>query len=181
MDNIGGIVLQVFAPEKGLVNVVLGWFGVESINFLTEGPSWIATYVGVGIWQNAGWGTIIFLAAMAGISPELYEAAQVDGASRFQRIRHITLPGIAPTVVIMLILQIGRITAIGFDRPFIIGNTLVNDYSSVISTYVYDVGLKSMRYNMATAIGLFQSLVGLIFLLASNWIAERNGQEGIYK
>ena len=178
---IGGIVLQVFAPDRGLMNILLKSLGMEQVNFLTEGWNWVAVYVGVGIWQSAGWGTILFLAAMAGINPELYEAAEVDGANRFQRILKITLPSILPVIIILLILQVGRITAISFDRPFIIGNTLVADYAQVISTYVYDVGLKSMRHNMATAIGLFQSAIGLVFLLTTNWIAEKNGQEGIYK
>ena len=178
---IRGIVLQVFAPDRGLMNILLKSLGMEQVNFLTEGWNWVAVYVGVGIWQSAGWGTILFLAAMAGINPELYEAAEVDGANRFQRILKITLPSILPVIIILLILQVGRITAISFDRPFIIGNTLVADYAQVISTYVYDVGLKSMRHNMATAIGLFQSAIGLVFLLTTNWIAEKNGQEGIYK
>lgn len=178
---IGGIVLQVFAPDRGLVNMVLVALGADQVDFLTNSANWVAVYVGVGIWQSAGWGTIIFLAAMAGISPELYEAAEVDGASRFQRMLTITLPSIVPVIVILFILQVGRITSISFDRPFILGNTLVTDWSQVISTYVYDVGLKSMRHNLATAIGLFQSVVGLVFLLVTNWFAEKNGQEGIYK
>lgn len=178
---IGGIVLQVFSPDRGLVNVVLKSMGLEQVNFLTDGLNWVLTYVGVGVWQSAGWGTIIFLAAMAGINPELYEAAEVDGASRWQRIWHITIPSIMPTIIILLILNVGRITAIGFDRPFILGNTMVSDYSTVISTHVYDTGLKAMRFNIATAIGLFQSAVGLVFLVITNWLAERNGQEGIYK
>jgi len=178
---IGGIVLQVFAPDRGLVNIVLKAMGADQVDFLTNSANWVAVYVGVGVWQSAGWGTIIFLAAMAGISPELYEAAEVDGASRFQRMLTITLPSIVPVIVILFILQVGRITSISFDRPFILGNTLVADWSQVISTYVYDVGLKSLRLNLATAIGLFQSVVGLVFLLVTNWFAERNGQEGIYR
>lgn len=178
---VGGLVLQVFSPDKGLVNIVLTALGLGQVDFLTNGPNWVATYVGVGVWHSAGWGTIIFLAAMAGINPELYEAAEVDGASRWQRIWTITIPSLAPVIVILFILQVGRITSISFDRPFILGNTLVNDYAQVISTYVYDVGLKSMRFNIATAVGLFQSVVGLVFLLVTNWFAEKNGQEGIYK
>lgn len=178
---IGGIVLQVFSPDRGLVNIVLKTFGMAPVDFLTDSAHWVAVYVGVGIWQSAGWGTIIFLAAMAGISPELYEAAEVDGAGRFQRMLKVTLPSILPVIVILFILQVGRITAISFDRPFILGNPLVTDWSQVISTYVYDVGLKSMRHNLATAIGLFQSVVGLVFLLVTNWFAEKNGQQGIYQ
>jgi len=178
---VGGLVLQVLAPDKGLVNIVLKSLGMAQIDFLTNGPHWVATYVAVGIWQSAGWGTILFLAAMTGISPELYEAAEVDGASRWQRIWKITVPSLTPVIVLLFVLQVGRLTSISFDRPFILGNPLVNDYAQVISTYVYDVGLKSMRFNIATAVGLFQSLVGLVLLLLTNWMAERNGQEGIYK
>jgi putative aldouronate transport system permease protein len=178
---IGGLVLQVFAPDRGLVNIVLKAVGLAQVDFLTNGLNWVAVYVGAGVWQSAGWGTIIYLAAMAGVSPELYEAAQVDGASRYQRIRHITLPSIAPVIVILFILQVGRVTSISFDRPFILSNPLVTDYAQVISTYVYDVGLKSMRHNLATAVGLFQSAIGLVLLLLTNWVAEKNGQKGIYR
>jgi putative aldouronate transport system permease protein len=127
-----------------------------------------------------GWGTILYLAAIAGINPELYEAAEIDGAGRFRRIWHVTLPGIRPTIVILLVLNIGNMTFIGFERPFIFQNQLVWDVGDVISTYVYREGLRAMNFSLATAMGLFQSLVGMVFLIGANWIARKNGDRGIW-
>lgn len=177
---IGGIVLQVFYPTTGLVDTILKPLGVPSIPFLTESLHWIATYTGVGIWQSAGWGMIIYLAAISGINSELYEAAQVDGAGRLRRIWHITLPALKPTIIILLVLNVGKIAMIGFDRPFILGNTSVNEVSDVISTFVYRVGLQSSRFTIATAVGLFQSVVGMVFLLVTNYIADKFGEQGIW-
>lgn len=176
---IGGISYQIFS-FNGLINGILQSFGFATVPFLSESWHWLITYVGIGIWQNAGWGTIIYLAAITGINKELYEAAEVDGAGRLKRIWHITLPGIKPTVIILLILQIGRMVSIGFDRPYIIGNVLVQNFSDVISTFVYRVGLSAGDFTQATAIGLFQSVVCLIFLLSANYIAEKLGEQGIW-
>ncbi|MBN1647931.1 MAG: sugar ABC transporter permease [Spirochaetales bacterium] len=179
---IGGIVLQVFAPTYGIINNMLKSMGIikESIPFLTNGPHWVATYVLVGVWQNIGWGTIIYLAAITGVSPELYEAAEMDGAKRLRKIWSITLPCISSTIVILLILSIGRIAMISFERPYIIGNTLVREYADVISTYVYRIGIKSGRFSIATAVGLFQSVISLIFLIIANFVAKRSGHKGIF-
>jgi len=176
---IGGMVTQMFSPNTGFVNIVVKSLGGEPIPFLTEKWHWLFMYNGVGIWQSAGWGTIIYLAAITGINGELYEAADVDGASRLEKIWNITLPGIKPTIVILLILNIGRLAAIGFVRPFAIGNAYVYDFSEVISTFVYKIGLQSARFNVATAVGLFQSVVGLILLLSANFIAKRIDDQGI--
>lgn len=177
---IGGMVLQVFGPKLGLINVIRTSLGSTEIPFLTENWHWIFTYVGVGVWQSVGWGTIIFLAAITGINSELYEAAEVDGASRLRRIWHITLPGIKPTIIILLILNVGKIASIGFERPFIIGNQMVKDYSDVISTFVYRIGLQASNFTNATAVGLFQSVIGMIFLLTTNYIANKSGEQGIW-
>ena len=177
---IAGIVLRVFAPTNGLLNIFFRSIGLQTVPFLTEPGHWVATYIGVGVWQNIGWGTIIYLAAISGISPELYEAAEVDGASRLQKIRHITLPGILPTMVILLILSIGRMALIDFERPFLIGNALVWEYSDVISTFVYRVGIQNGRFTISTAVGLFQSVVSLVFLLAANFLSKRATGEGIW-
>jgi putative aldouronate transport system permease protein len=177
---IGGIVFQIFSPSYGLINNLLKSIGLAPIPFLTSGPHWVGTYVGVGIWQNIGWGTIIYLAAIAGVPQELYEAAEMDGANRVKKIWHITLPCIRPTIVILFILNIGRIAMIGFERPFVMGNHMVRNYSEVISTYVYRVGLEAGRFSIATAVGLFQSVVSLIFLILANMVAKRFGQRGIY-
>jgi putative aldouronate transport system permease protein len=176
---VGGIAYQIFSTT-GLVNGVLHKLGITSIPFLSEKWHWLATYIGIGIWQSVGWGTIIYLAAITGINKELYEAAEVDGAGRLQKIWHITLPGIKPTIVILLILQLGRLVSIGFDRPYVLGNYLVQDFSDVISTFVYRVGLGSGNFTQATAVGLFQSVVSLILLIAANFVAEKTGEQGIW-
>lgn len=177
---ISGMALQIFAPSTGLVNVLLQKAGFDSIPFLNSPPHWIVTYVLMGVWQNAGWGTIIYLAAITGINLELYEAAEVDGANRFHKIWHITLPGIRPTIVTMLILNMGRILSISFDRPYTMSNYVVRNVAEVISTYVYRVGLQSQQFSLATAVGLFQSVVCVLFLIAANAIAERMGEDGIW-
>lgn len=176
---IGGISYQIFS-SSGLINGVLKSFGIASIPFLSDNMHWLFTYVGIGVWQSAGWGTILYLAAITGINRELYEAAEVDGAGRIRRMWHITLPGIKPTIIILLILQLGRMVSIGFDRPYVIGNSVVQNVSDVISTFVYRVGLGSGDFTQATAVGLFQSVVCLIFLLGANFIADKFGEQGIW-
>ncbi|GHV86765.1 protein lplB [Spirochaetia bacterium] len=177
---IGGMVLQIFAPTTGVINALIVSWGGKSLPFLTDKWYWLFTYTGIGIWQGAGWGTIIYLAAITGINEELYEAAEVDGAGRLRKIWHITLPGIRPTIVILLILNVGRMITIGFDRPYVIGNVLVRDFSEVLSTFVYRIGIQSMRFSIATAAGVFQSVVGLILLLITNAAAKRLGEQGVW-
>jgi putative aldouronate transport system permease protein len=169
---IGTMALQLFADNTGLVNDWIRALGGKTVPFLSQKWHWLFTYVVIGVWQNAGWGTIIYLSAMTAINPELYEAAEVDGAGRWRKMWHVTLPGIAPTMTVLLIIQIGRMASIGFEQPYILGNDLVRDFSEVISTYVYQMGIVSARFNVGTAVGLFQSLVGLSFLLGANAAAR---------
>ncbi len=179
---IGGMVLQIFAPTSGIVNSMLLKNGLikENIPFLTSGPHWQFTYVLIGVWQNMGWGTILYLSAISGINQELYEAARIDGANKMRQIWHVTLPGIRSTIVILLIMNVGQMMNIGFDRPFVIGNSMVQDYCDVISTFVYRAGIKNAQFARATAIGLFQSVVGLIMITTANSIAHRLGEDGIW-
>ena len=177
---IYGLALQLFAPSTGFVNMILNNLGMESIPFLNESHHWVATYAGLGVWQNFGWGSIVYLAAIAGISPELYEAASVDGAGRFKKMWHITLPGIKPTIVVLLVMNLGSILGSNFDRPYALQNKLVMDVANVISTYVYKVGIKGLQFSLTTAVGLFQSVVGVFFLLMANWIARKLGERGIW-
>jgi putative aldouronate transport system permease protein len=177
---IGSMSLQLLSTQTGLVNIVLGKIGIHGIRFLTEKYTWVGTYIFLGVWQSIGWNSIIYLAAISGINTELYEAAAIDGAGRIAKIWHVTLPGMLPTIVIMLILQLGRMAAIGFDRPYVIGNQLVSVFSEVISTYVYRVGLLASQFSVATAVGFFQSIVGMFFLVTANYIAEKAGQRGIW-
>ena len=178
---IGGMVLQIFAPTTGIVNATLMRMNLisQNIPFLTVGPIWRVTYVLVGVWQSMGWGTILYLAAITGINSELFEAAKIDGANKVQQIWHVTLPGIRPTIVVLLILNVGQMMNIGFDRPFVIGNTMVQNYCDVISTFVYRAGIKNAQFARATAIGLFQSVVGLVLISTANFVSHRLGEEGI--
>ncbi|MDR3207528.1 MAG: ABC transporter permease subunit [Oscillospiraceae bacterium] len=177
---IYGLALQLFAPSTGLVNDLIRALGGGGIDFLNNKTWWVFTYVILGVWQSIGWNTIIYLAAITGISPELYEAAAVDGAGRFRKMWHVTLPGIRPTIVVLLIMQIGRIVGGDFDRPFAMTNKLVTDVSTVIPIFTYNYGILANKYGLATAVGLFQSVVCVIFLLASNKLAEKFGERGIW-
>ncbi|GHV03591.1 sugar ABC transporter permease [Spirochaetia bacterium] len=180
---ISSLALRLFAPNpptQGLVNIVLGRIGMGPIHFLDEPVHWVFTYIFLGIWQNIGWNTIIYLAAITSINPELYEAATVDGAGRWRKIWHITLPGLKATIIVLLIMSLGRILGSEFDRPYTMRNDLVNNVSNVLSIFVYNYGIKAMRVSLATAVGLFQSVVGLIFVLSANALAEKMGERGIW-
>lgn len=176
---IGGIVYQVFGTQSGMVNNMLTSLGFEAIPFLTEKNDWLFTYLSVGVWQSAGWGTIIYLAALTGINKELFEAAEMDGAGRLKRIWHITLPGLKPTIVTLLIINLGHMISIGFERPYVIGNLTVREYSDVLSTFVYRVGIQSGQYTLATVVGLFQAVVGLVFVLGANYTSKKLTDESI--
>jgi putative aldouronate transport system permease protein len=177
---ISGMALQLFAPTTGLVNILLNKMGFASIPFLNEPGHWVVTYILLGIWQSCGWNTIIYLAAITGINPELYEAASVDGASRLRNIWHITLPGLRPTIIVMLILSLGRILGSDFDRPYALSNKLVTEVSNVISIFVYNNGIRGLQFSLTTAVGLFQSVVCVIFLFAANALAKKFGERGIW-
>jgi putative aldouronate transport system permease protein len=143
-------------------------------------PHWFWTIVtAADVWKETGWATIIYLAAIAGIGPELYEAAKVDGASRIQQIWHITLPGIRSTVIILLIMSIGHLISIGFEKQFLLSNNLVSDYSQVLDLYALNYGLGMGRYSFGTAINIFNSVVSIILLFAANGLFKRITKESI--
>ena len=177
---ISSLALQLFAPNGGLINMLIKDLGGEAIPFLNESKHWVGTYIGLGIWQSFGWNSIVYLAAIAGINPELYEAASVDGAGRFRKLWHITLPGIRPTIVVLLIMNLGNILGSSFDRPFALQNNLVMNVADVLSTFVYRTGIKGLQFSLTTAVGLFQSVVGVFFLLMANWISRKLGERGIW-
>lgn len=176
---IAGLAIQIFAPTTGLVNTTLARLGLEPIPFLNEPTHWVATYVFLGIWQSAGWNAIIYLASITAINPELYEAAAMDGAGRARRMWHVTLPGIRPTIVVMLIIRLGYILGSEFDRPYALGNNLVKTVSNVIATFIYIYGIRGLQFSLTTAVGLFQSVVGVAFLFTADRLAKRFGDRGI--
>ena len=178
---IGSVAYQLFKPNSGVVNILMMKWGLiqQGIPFLTEKTHWAATYLLIGVWQGMGWGTIIYLAAITGISGELYEAAMIDGASRMQRIWHITLPGIRSTIVVLLIMNLGRIMGSNFERLDVFANTQVREYQYQLAIYIYEKGLSNGKFSMATAVGLFQSLVGLMLVLISDRFAKALGEDGL--
>jgi len=178
---VSSIATRLLAPTNGVINMFLSEnFSIKPIDFLMNSKNWIMTYIVFGVWKEMGWGTIIYLAAITGINPELYEAAEVDGAGRWRKLWHITLPGIRPTIVVLLIMNIGRILGIEFDRPYTMANRVVRDVSDVLSTLVYRVGILSNQFSLTAAIGLFQSIICVIFLVSANSLAKRFGERGIW-
>ena len=175
---ISGIATQLLS-NSGLVNNIINAIGFESVSFLSDSFIWRFVYWIFGVWQGAGYSLIVYLAALMATDASLGEAAYIDGATRLQRIWHVTLPQISSTVTVLLIMQVGKLVTISFDRPFLMGNTLVKSASSVISTYVYSIGLASGRFDFATAVGLFQTVVGVVLVLSANAVIKRMGQEGI--
>ena len=177
---IVGMAKELLGPRTGVVNILLDNIGMGPIDFLMDKALWVVTYIGLGLWKNVGWGTVIYLAAITTINPELYEAAEVDGASRLRKIWHITLPGIRATIVVLLIMNLGHILGSEFDRPYALGNDLVRSVCDVISTLVYRLGIKGFQFSYTAAVGLFQSVVCVLFLLAADTIAKRAGERGIW-
>ena len=151
----------------------------EGIPFLTEKWHWAVTYELINVWQTMGWGTIIYLAAITGISGELYEAAMIDGAGRWKRMWHITLPGIKGTIVTLLIMNLGKVMNSNLERLQALGNTQVRDFQYQLAVYIYERGLNNGKFSEATAVGLFQSLVGLVLVLLSDKVAKMLGEEGL--
>ncbi len=177
---IYGLALTLFTPTGGFVNQIVMKLGHESIPFLNEEKHWIGTYIAFGVWQSFGWGSIIYLAGIAGINPELYEAAAVDGAGRFRKMWHVTLPGLKSTIVVLLIMNLGGIMGGGFDRPFAMQNVSVLHVAETIATYVYKNGVRDLKFSLATAVGLFQSVVGAFFVFGANAISRKLGERGIW-
>lgn len=175
---IAGVVNQLFS-NSGLVNNLVNAMGFNSIPFLSNPFIWRFVYWIMGVWQGAGYSLIVYLAALMATDASLGEAAYIDGATRLQRIWHVTLPQISSTITVLLIMQIGKLVNISFDRPYMMGNTLVTSASDVISTYVYNVGLAGGRFDFATAVGLFQTVVGVVLVLTANAVIKKMGQEGI--
>ncbi len=176
---ISGIAKQLLAPRTGVVNVGLNSLGLGTVDFLTKNSLYIFSYITLGVIKEMGWNTIIYLAAITGINPELYEAAEVDGASRLRKIWHVTLPGIRSTIIVLLVMNLGRILGSEFDRPYAMSNSLVMSVADVLSTYVYRVGIRGFQFSLTAAVGLFQSVVCVVFLLSANAISKKFGERGI--
>ncbi|MDR6553066.1 ABC transporter permease subunit [Paenibacillus qinlingensis] len=168
------------SPTSGLVNKVIQWFGYDAMNFMQNESYFRAIYILSEIWQHVGWETIIYLAALSAIDPQLYEAARVDGANRRHQLLHITIPGIMPAIIILFILNIGHVLDIGFEKVLLMLNPSIYSTADVLSTYVYRTGIQSLNYSYATAIDLFSSIINLIFILTANWISRRTSETSLW-
>ncbi len=178
---IGSVAYTMFRPTSGLVNIALTNAGIidQGIPFLTEKWHWAVSYLLIGVWQAMGWGTIIYLAAITSISGELYEAAMIDGANRWQRMWNITLPGIKGTVVTLLIMNLGRVMGSNFERLDSLYNSQVRDFQYQLAIYIYEKGLQGAKFSQATVVGVFQSVVGLILVIAADKFAKKLGEDGL--
>lgn len=175
-----GMMMIFLSPRYGIINHFIEMFGGQPINFMTE-PSWFKSlYVLSDVWQTMGWSSIIYLAALAGIDKQLHEAARVDGATRLQRIWHINIPGIMPTIIILLILNMGSIMGIGFEKVLLMQNNLNMESSDIIATYVYRMGIQNAEYSFSAAIGLFNSVINFILLVAVNFISKRVSETSLW-
>lgn len=177
---MAGIIITFLSPSTGIIVHIIEFLGFEPAAFLTD-PRWFKTvYVLSGVWQSTGWGTIIYLAALSGVDPQLHEAAIMDGASRWQRIWNINIPTIVPTITILLILNMGSILGVGFEKILLLQNPLNMEASDVISTFVYRSGLVDAQYSFSTAVGLFNSVVNALLLITVNQIARRTSETSLW-
>ena len=176
---IGALAYQLFSVSNGVINALIANAGASPIPFLQEDAWWLITYLLIGVWQTMGWGTIIYLAAITSVSPDLYEAARVDGAGRWMQCWHVTLPCIRSTIVTLLIMNLGKLMQGSFERIYALMNPKASEYTTMIPVLVYRWGIESGKFSDATALGLFQSIIGLILVLASDFIAKRLGEDGL--
>lgn len=177
---LGGIMTSLLSMDSGIVNGIIKMLGFQPIGFLTDERYFVPTMVVSMIWKTFGWNTIIYLAAMTGIDPQLYEAATVDGANRWQRLLHITLPCIRSTIIVVLITRIGSLMQAGFEQIFVLYHPGVYGTADIIDTYVYRMGLQEGKFELASAVGLFKSVVNFILVVIANKTARMMGEEGIY-
>jgi putative aldouronate transport system permease protein len=177
---IASMTFFVLSSDVGFVNKAFNSLGISPIPFLSEPNFFWGVITAQTIWKETGWGTIIFLAAIAGVDPQRYEAAVVDGASRFRQIWHITLPAIRPTIVVLLILRLGHMADVGFEQVLLMMNPLVREVAEVFDTYSYTQGIIRGQFSIGVTVGLFKGLVGLAFVVTANYIVKKLGYEGIY-
>ncbi len=170
---MAGIIINVLSPTGGLVNQILGLFGVEPIFFLGDDSKFRGIIIITHIWKEFGWNTIIFLSALAGVDPGLYEAAVVDGASRWQQLLHVTLPGISATIILVAVLSLGNILNAGFEQVYNLMSALTKHSGDILDTFVYRYGMRQWQFGIATAAGLFKSVISTIMLVLSYWMAKK--------
>ncbi len=176
---VAGLLLE-FSQGSGLFNDIVQWFGGERIFFFQEPRFFRGMYIGSGIWQEVGWGTIIYLSALSAIDPQLYEAATIDGAGRFSKLWRITVPSIIPTIVVLLILRLGQLMTVGHEKIILLYNSSIYETADVISTFVYRKGLLDFSWSYATAIGMFNSIINLLLVVTANAISRRVNETSLW-
>ncbi len=177
---VAGMILSFTSVHGGIVNQAIGWFGIEPINFMGE-PRWFRTiFISSSIWQSFGWSSIIYLAAISGVNPQLYEAAEIDGANRWQKMGKITLPCLMPTVIILLILAVGQLMEVGVDKIILLYSPQIYETADVISTFVYRRGIENADYSYSAAIGLFNNVINLILLIAVNRLSRKISETSLW-
>lgn len=174
-----GIIID-FTASDGLITTILSYFGVKPTNLLMKPELFRTIYISSGIWQGVGWGSIIYLAALTGINPSLYEAATIDGAGRWKQTIHITLPGIAPTIIIMLILRLGSMMSVGYEKIILLYNPTTYETADVISSFVYRKGLIESDYSYSTAVGLFNSIINFVLIIIANAISRKVSETSLW-
>lgn len=177
---LSGLIMNMLDPDTGLVTSIINSISGEQVQVLTDTRYFVPMLIVTDIYKGAGWGTIIYFAALSGIDPQLYEAAEIDGARKWKQLLHITLPSITPTIVVMLILSCNNIVNAGFDQIFMLYSALVFSVADIIDTYVYRIGIKNADYSFSTAAGLFKSVIALVMILIVNTVAKKTGNEGIW-
>lgn len=177
---LSGLIMNMLDPDTGLVTSIINSISGEQVQVLTDTRYFVPMLVVTDIYKGAGWGTIIYFAALSGVDPQLYEAAEIDGARKWKQLLHITLPSITPTIVVMLILSCNNIVNAGFDQIFMLYSALVFSVADIIDTYVYRIGIKNADYSFSTAAGLFKSVIALVMILIVNTVAKKTGNEGIW-
>jgi len=178
---VGGLSIRLLGPSGSVNNILMNWFGLEApFPFITSGYHWVGTNVLFAVWRGLGWNTIIYLAAITGVNTELYEAADMDGATRLRKMWHVTLPGIRPVIVILFILTIGQIMGADMARYLAMENLLVRDFSLVLPIFVFRWGIQGMQYHRAAAVGLMASIINLAFLFGANMLARKLGGRGLF-
>ncbi|NOU90983.1 ABC transporter permease subunit [Paenibacillus sp. LMG 31460] len=177
---VASMVVMFLSPSGGIVNKLIEAFGFEKINFMLMPDMFRSVYVFSEIWQHVGWETILYLAALTSIDPMLYEASEMDGASRLRKLWHVTIPGIAPTIVILLILNVGKVIEIGFEKVFLLYNPATYETADILSTYVYRVGLMQGNFSYASAIDVFTGLVSLVFIVSTNYASRKLSETSLW-
>lgn len=175
-----GMIVTLFSKQSGVVNTLLEMLGMERIYFMGEPRAFRHLYVWSGVWQGMGWNAIIYIAALSAVDPSLHEAASIDGATRMQRIIHINIPTIMPTIVITLIMAVGRIASVGYEKAYLLQTNLNVEVSEIISTYVYKRGIVDANYSFSTAVGLFNNIINIILLLTANKISEKISETSLF-